>query len=211
VGILSDQRIQPGEKVLTAGGDQIFPRGLPVGVVEKVVRDPDRDSFIDVIVKPAAHLDRLDEVLVITSTLPRWSPEQQQDLAASEAIKGAEAEAIKEQKKASEIMAERLPGLSGRERAGAHSRWPTRPPRRRDRAGPMQRRPRRSGRRKLLHAQHSRPVLSRSGAANRPRIETNDKPPRQNEERSAPEGEENRSAPQAESKPGQEASPRRNR
>jgi len=74
VGILADQRIQPGEKVLTAGGDQIFPRGLPVGVVEKVVRDPERDSFIDVIVKPAAHLDRLDEVLVITSTLPRFSP-----------------------------------------------------------------------------------------------------------------------------------------
>jgi rod shape-determining protein MreC len=112
VGILADQRIQPGEKVLTAGGDQIFPRGLPVGVVEKVVRDPDRDSFIDVIVKPAAHLDRLDEVLVITSTLPRLSPEQQQDLATSEALKGGEAEAIKEQKKASEIMAERLPGLT---------------------------------------------------------------------------------------------------
>ena len=111
VGILADNRIQPGENVLTAGGDQIFPRGLPVGVVEKVVRDPDRDAFIDVIVKPAAHLDRLDEVLVITSTQPRFSPEQQQDLATSEALKGAEAEAIKEQQKASQIMAERLPGL----------------------------------------------------------------------------------------------------
>jgi len=112
VGILADQRIQPGEKVLTAGGDQIFPRGLAVGVVEKVVRDPDRDSFIDVIVKPAAQLDRLDEVLVITSTAPRFSPDQQQDLAISENEKGAEAESIKEQKKASEIMAERLPGLT---------------------------------------------------------------------------------------------------
>src|SRR5208337_2899191 len=103
-GLLADQRIQPGEKVLTAGGDQIFPRGLPVGVVEKVVRDPERDSFIDVIVKPAAHLDRLDEVLVITSTEPRFSPEQQQDLATSEALKGPEAAAIKEQKRASELM-----------------------------------------------------------------------------------------------------------
>jgi rod shape-determining protein MreC len=110
-GILADQRIQPGEKVLTAGGDQIFPRGLPVGVVEKVVRDPDRDSFIDVIVKTAAHLDRLDEVLVITSTQPRFPPDQQQDMATSEALKGPEAAAISEQKKASEIMAERLPGL----------------------------------------------------------------------------------------------------
>ena len=41
VGVMADNRIKPGEKVLTAGGDQIFPRGLPVGVVEKVVPDPD--------------------------------------------------------------------------------------------------------------------------------------------------------------------------
>jgi rod shape-determining protein MreC len=113
VDILADKRIQKGEVVLTAGGDQIFPRGLPVGVVDKVVQDPDpgRDSFIDVMVTPAAHLDRLDEVLVVTSTQPRFSAQQQQDLAASEEIKGAEAAQIKEQKKASEIMAERLPGL----------------------------------------------------------------------------------------------------
>jgi rod shape-determining protein MreC len=111
VGILADQRIQPGEKVLTAGGDLIFPRGLAVGVVEKVVRDPERDAFIDVIVKPAAHLDQLDEVLVITATEARFSPQQEQDLATSEALKGPEAAAIAEQKKASAIMAERLPGL----------------------------------------------------------------------------------------------------
>jgi rod shape-determining protein MreC len=111
VGILADNRIQPGEKVLTAGGDLIFPRGLPVGVVEKVVRDPDRDSFIDVMVKPAAHLEQLDEVLAITDTEPRFSAQDQQDLATSEAVKGDEAAAIKEQKKAAEILAERLPTL----------------------------------------------------------------------------------------------------
>ena len=27
VGILADERIKPGEKVLTAGGDLVFPRG----------------------------------------------------------------------------------------------------------------------------------------------------------------------------------------
>jgi rod shape-determining protein MreC len=112
VGILADNRIQPGERVLTAGGDLIFPRGLPVGVVEKVVRDPDRDSFIEVMIKPAAHLDRLDEVLAITDTEPRFPAVDQQDLATSEAIKGQEAAAIKEQKKAAEIMAERLPALT---------------------------------------------------------------------------------------------------
>lgn len=111
VGILADDRIKPGEKVLTAGGDMVFPRGLPVGEVLRVVRDPNRDAFINVIVKPYAHLDRLDEVLVITATQPRFSPEQQQDLAASEAVMGAEAAALKDQLKASQLMAERLPGL----------------------------------------------------------------------------------------------------
>jgi rod shape-determining protein MreC len=112
VGILADQRIQPGEKVLTAGGDQIFPRGLAVGVVQKITRDADRDGFIDIIITPAAHIDRLDEVLVITSTAARFSPEAQQDIATSDALKGAEVTALKEQKKASDIMAERLPGLT---------------------------------------------------------------------------------------------------
>ncbi|MGO9638318.1 MAG: rod shape-determining protein MreC, partial [Terracidiphilus sp.] len=111
VGVTADQRIKPGENVLTAGGDLVFPRGLPVGVVQKVVRDPDRDAFIDVIVTPAAHLERLDEVLVITSTEPRFPPEQQQDLTASDQLEGAVPPAIRDQVKASEIMAEKLPGL----------------------------------------------------------------------------------------------------
>ena len=111
VGILADERIHPGEQVLTAGGDLVFPRGLPVGVVEKVVRDPDRDGFIDIIVKPAAHLERLDEVLVITATQPRFSAQQEQDIAASAAQEGTVPTAIKDQMKASVIMAEKLPGL----------------------------------------------------------------------------------------------------
>lgn len=110
VGLTVDSRIQPGERVLTAGGDEIFPRGLPVGTVDKVVNDPDQDGFIKVIVKPAAHLDRLDEVLVITSVEPRFPPDQTQDMAESQALKGAEVEQEKTQK-ASEIMAEHLPGL----------------------------------------------------------------------------------------------------
>jgi rod shape-determining protein MreC len=112
VGILADQRIKPGENVLTAGGDQIFPRGLPVGVVEKVEEDPDRDGFINIIVKPAAYLDRLDEVLIITNTEPRFSSQQQKDIATSEELKSADAAALSEQRKASAIMAERLPGLT---------------------------------------------------------------------------------------------------
>ena len=111
IDILADQRIQPGEKVLTAGGDQIFPRGLPVGSVERMERDPERGAFANVIVKPAADLQRLDEVLVITSLAPKLSDQAQADLATSEALKGAEAAEDAERKKATEELAERLPGL----------------------------------------------------------------------------------------------------
>ncbi len=99
VGLMADSRIQPGENVLTAGGDEIFPRGLPVGTVDKVVKDPDQDGFIRIIVKPAAHLDRLDEVLIITSVEPRFPPDQTQDMATSETLKGAEAAEEKAQKR----------------------------------------------------------------------------------------------------------------
>lgn len=78
-----------------------------MGVVDRVVNDPERDGFVQVIVKSAAHLDQLDEVLVVTSTEPRFPPDQQQDIATSEALKGAEAE----KQKTSEGMAEKLPGL----------------------------------------------------------------------------------------------------
>ena len=111
VGVLSDERIRPGETVATAGGDLIFPRGLPVGTVDKVTPDPLQDGFIDIMVKPAAHLDRLDEVMVITSTQPRFSDQEQKDVDTSQVEKGADAQAIRDQLKASQIMAEHLPGL----------------------------------------------------------------------------------------------------
>lgn len=111
VGILADERIKPGEKVLTAGGDMIFPRGLPAGEVEKTVPDPDRDGFVDVMLKPAAHLDQLDEVLVITSMASGFSGQDKKDMATSQQLEGAEAAAIAAQRKAATITAERLPTL----------------------------------------------------------------------------------------------------
>jgi rod shape-determining protein MreC len=62
--IMSDETVQAGERVLTSGGDQIFPKGLEVGTVSKVA--PGKDSFLDIRLRPAASLSKLEEVLVVT-------------------------------------------------------------------------------------------------------------------------------------------------
>ena len=62
--VMSDETVQPGEKVLTSGGDQIFPKGLPIGTVSKV--SAGREVFLNIRVRPATNLSKLEEVLVIT-------------------------------------------------------------------------------------------------------------------------------------------------
>jgi rod shape-determining protein MreC len=68
-GIMSDEEVPAGEKVLTSGGDQIFPKGLPVGVISKVGKG--KDLFLSVKVKPAADLSKLEEVLVLVQKQER--------------------------------------------------------------------------------------------------------------------------------------------
>lgn len=62
--IMSDEPVKPGEEVITSGGDRIFPKGLPVGTVASV--EPGKELFLNIRVIPSAHLDRLEEVLVVT-------------------------------------------------------------------------------------------------------------------------------------------------
>ncbi len=62
--IMSDEKVVPGEEVVTSGGDRIFPKGLPVGRV--VSSEPGKDLFLDIRVIPSARLDQLEEVLVVT-------------------------------------------------------------------------------------------------------------------------------------------------
>ena len=104
INVSPDDRIKPGQRIVTSGGDQIFPRGLPVGTVEGVTPDPDRDPLVDVGVRPAANLSELEEVLVITNMGDIPSAQAEKDLAESEA------EGEEEQKRASDVLAERLPG-----------------------------------------------------------------------------------------------------
>lgn len=107
INVLPDERVKPGERVVTSGGDQIFPRGLPVGTVEKVVSDPDREPYVDIVLKPAANLQHLDEVLVVTQTMDQLSEAAQHDMAKSQAAGGEAAE----MQRASDVLAEKLPGL----------------------------------------------------------------------------------------------------
>lgn len=72
--LMTDERVEVGEPVVSSGGDQIYPRGLPIGRVSNVGPDPEGGPFQLVRVKPSADLDRVDEVLVITKVIDK-SPE----------------------------------------------------------------------------------------------------------------------------------------
>jgi rod shape-determining protein MreC len=64
--IMSDEKVEAGEHVITSGGDRIFPKGLSVGTVISASPDRDNDPFLSIRVKPSSDLRRLEEVLVIT-------------------------------------------------------------------------------------------------------------------------------------------------
>ena len=62
--VMSDESVPAGELVLTSGGDGVFPKGLLVGRVTKV--SAGNDLFLNIRVRPAADLSKLEEVLVVT-------------------------------------------------------------------------------------------------------------------------------------------------
>jgi len=67
--VMNDEQVTVGETLLSSGGDQIFPKGLPVGTVSKV--SAGKEMFLSIKVKPAADLSRLEEVLVVTDKQER--------------------------------------------------------------------------------------------------------------------------------------------
>ncbi len=62
--VINDENIPAGEEVLTSGEDRIFPKDLPVGIVTS---SQPGNPFKLIRVRPAARLDRLEEVLVLLS------------------------------------------------------------------------------------------------------------------------------------------------
>src|SRR5271166_4649949 len=90
--VMSDENVPPEELVLTSGGDGIFPKGLLVGRVKKVT--PGSELFLNIRVRPAANLSKLEEVLVVTKIDERQAEPDQ--TGTSRAI---------------DILAQRLPGV----------------------------------------------------------------------------------------------------
>lgn len=69
--------VQPGDRILTAGIDGVYPRGIPVGVVVRAEQGP--SLFKNVTVKPAVDFGSIEEVIVIhTRKIPpavvRYAP-----------------------------------------------------------------------------------------------------------------------------------------
>src|SRR5215472_1456283 len=94
--VMSDEKVDVGEAVVTSGGDGVYPKGLPVGTVTKVAGDSEGSPFWLVRIKPAANLDRLEQVLVVTR-IAEEAPAVSSDTTP---------------RRAAEILAERLPSIS---------------------------------------------------------------------------------------------------
>ncbi len=58
------QEVRPGDLLVTSGLDQVFPKGLPVGVIKKIERASD-GLFYRAEVEPYAEMTKLEEVLVL--------------------------------------------------------------------------------------------------------------------------------------------------
>ncbi len=91
--VMKDEKVEPGETVVTSGGDRIFPKGLAIGKV--VESSGGKDMFLNIRVVPAADLSKIEEVLVVTKVVerPRTDDETNGPV------------------KASDILAERLPSV----------------------------------------------------------------------------------------------------
>jgi rod shape-determining protein MreC len=100
--VMADEQVPVGETVLTSGGDQIFPKGLPVGTVTKV--GTGKDLFLNIKIRPAADLSKLEEVMVLVEKRERQAT-------ADENVRV----------RAADILAQRLPSVPDKPATDAKS------------------------------------------------------------------------------------------
>lgn len=80
--------VEVGDLLVTSGLGGRFPAGYPVGIVASVKKDPG-ESFAQVIAKPAAELERNNEVLMVW---PHLQPEETATPEASSSADGTKAQ-----------------------------------------------------------------------------------------------------------------------
>jgi rod shape-determining protein MreC len=85
--IVNDEKVQVGDKILTSGEDHIFPKDLPIGVVESA---KPASPFQNISIDPAARLDRLEDVLVLM-TQQELTPKKSDEFPAPSAANPAAA------------------------------------------------------------------------------------------------------------------------
>jgi rod shape-determining protein MreC len=78
--VVNDEKVRPGEMILTSGEDRIFPKGLLIGTVT-VAREG--NPFQNIRIQPAARLDRLEDVLVLLTQQDLTQKKSEEAAAAS--------------------------------------------------------------------------------------------------------------------------------
>ena len=67
--VLKKNDVQEGDHIVTAGYGGLFPTGMPVGVVSKVVRKR-RGMFLDIELTPTVDFLTLEDLLIIEQEKP---------------------------------------------------------------------------------------------------------------------------------------------
>jgi len=86
----NEDDVSTGQRVVTSGMDRIFPRDLPVGTIAEIKAG---NTFKQIRVRPAANLERLQEVFVLLTLKPLEIKQDSRAPASQAATPGAPASA----------------------------------------------------------------------------------------------------------------------
>jgi rod shape-determining protein MreC len=79
--VVNDEPVHQGEMILTSGEDRIFPKDLLIGTVSIASQG---NPFQTIHVRPAARLDRLEDVLILLTVQELKKPNESADAASAE-------------------------------------------------------------------------------------------------------------------------------
>jgi rod shape-determining protein MreC len=81
--VVNDEPVHAGEVILTSGEDRIFPKDLLIGTVSMATPG---NPFQVIHVRPAARLDRLEDVLILLTPQELKKPNESDDAGGSQSI-----------------------------------------------------------------------------------------------------------------------------